>query len=53
MARVFLSRQIDRYQARYNKMPDEMTLANSWNMGSIFNAQNMKYRVRYKLKKEI
>ncbi len=53
MATVFLSRQISRYKSKYGKYPDELTLASSWNTGSIFNSINRKYVVRYKLKKRI
>ena len=53
MATVFLAYQISRYKKHFGKMPSEYTLASSWNTGSIFNQQNRKYIVRYKLKKEI
>ena len=53
MATVFLSSQISRHKKYKGTYPDELTLANSWNKGSIFSSQNLKYRVRYKLKKEI
>lgn len=53
MATVFLSAQITRYKKYKGTYPDELTLANSWNMGNIFSSQNMKYRVRFKLKKEV
>ena len=53
MATVFLSHQITRHKKYKGTYPDELTLANAWNKGSIFSSQNMKYRVRYKLKKGI
>jgi hypothetical protein len=53
MATVFLSHQISLYVNQCGKYPDELTLANSWNTGRIFSNQNLKYRNRYKTKKEI
>jgi len=53
MATVFLSRQISLYVKQCGKYPDELTLANSWNTGRIFNKINRKYIVRYKLKKKV
>lgn len=53
MATIYLSHQINRYKRLEGVYPDELLLANSWNMGSIFAKQNLKYRVRYRTKKEI
>jgi hypothetical protein len=48
MALTFLNKQMRRYYSRYNKLPSEELLANSWNRGSIFKSVNENYVRKYR-----